>query len=774
MSSEGEQTALLQVAESGKRDGDTARIPYASLLRLIGTWLAAIVCGGVTPGAVVFNDLFAEAGVFEGACKAGASTPCKAQYLVVGGVLQGLGGLIYLGLLPGGMLLDSVGARIAGTVGALILSAGVVLLAVATATGADHLFILAVVVVDIGSMVNNFSLYGFFWHLPGWQSLIIALSNGCVQVSAILPVILQQAMKTFGLSLPSVLLGYAAVGCCSGGVCWITVPSQAEMFDEARRVLGLPIPRPPRFSWRQFWAELVSGHGIMKVSGVIPGESIVLFLVLALGSLSMYVYSSQAVLFGRELFHSKEAGEHLGDLSALVTACVGALGTPFIGAAVDFLGLQVLATSNAVAILAIVILLSTPSWRAQILCISCSAFYVNSFMLYMLRWMAIIAPPHRFGILQGMAIIYLFAFIIPLSVGMMLWVNSFGSDAGLEQYAIPMRSMGVCAILGWSLVSFRLFCMALPEMVLSPSDEKELMLRFRLQTLADAEIVLALPRKEILRLIASNNMLEQKKLVEMPMSPDVKARYKKLALERGQQMPAAESTPKEVAVEVSKSMHVKSLDPNLLIPALVDSWNGEGDSPGEPMMGSILQLLERSDPSRRKALESMIGVGVAAGHHFGYALGLQSAEEILGVCICYPPKSLEDGVPFTAGGQRDFFLHAQYGEQGWLDQSIWMQLPPEVLERAKSMKVQETMRQNHPKHPHWYVNMLGIIPGQRGKGFSKLLLAPVFEWASKDSVPCYLECAKENVPIYRKLGFDVIWSDETAGQEMHGMSRPPQ
>ena len=765
-----EQQALL-LSDVQDEQNSIPLASTSSFLRLFVTWLAAIICGGITPGAVIFNDLFAEAGMYEGTCKVDGSIPCKEQYLAISGVLQGLGGLIYLAMLPGGMVLDSVGARTCGIVGALTLSVGVMILAVATAMRGDILFVLAVVIVDMGSLVNNFAFYGFLWHLPGWQALIVALSNGSIQVAALLPLLLKLAMQSFKLSLPIALLCYAVVGCGSAGLCWFAVPSQAEFYQQAKRVLGIPVPRPLGVQWRQFREAVLSGHSIMKTSR----ESFWMVLVIGVGQLSMSAYSSQAVPFGQELFHSKADGERLGDMYAKVTACVGALGTSLIGTMVDCLGLQALALGNILSILLILFLLDIPTWNAQVTCISCSAFYMNSFVLYLLRWMAFIAPPHRFGILQGLGVVYMFGSLIPMSIGMVVWMGSFDDAAGIERYVIPMRSAGVAGVIGWSFISVRLFRMPLPEMVLSASDEKELMQRFRLQSLADAEIVLALPHKEILQRFASDDVSEQRKLLELATSAGFQERYWKLARARAEEMPAAECQPKEVTVEVGPAMWVNSSDPKVLIPALVSSWDGDVSTRGEPLKSSVLQHLQHSDPLRRKVLENIVGFGVVAGHHFGYALALQNeAMEVLGVCICYPPGSLENQEPVTQGGQRSFFLHARYEKQAWADVGIWRQLPSAGLEQAKGLKLLN-VSQHHPENPHWYIHMLGIVPGHRAKGLSKLLLTPVFEWARKDSLPCYLECATENVPIYSKLGFNKVWSDEMAGLsvQVHGMLRPP-
>merc|ERR1719341_841786 len=104
----------------------------------------------------------------------------------------------------------------------------------------------------------------------------------------------------------------------------------------------------------------------------------------------------------------------------------------------------------------------------------------------------------------------------------------------------------------------------------------------------------------------------------------------------------------------------------------------------------MLQHLDRTDPMRHKILEKIVGPSVAGGHHFGYALGLRSraaiSDEVIGVCICYPPGSLIDGEPVPAGGSRDFFIHVEYEERTWAEFGFWMNVPAPVLDRAMIVK----------------------------------------------------------------------------------------
>jgi GNAT superfamily N-acetyltransferase len=58
---------------------------------------------------------------------------------------------------------------------------------------------------------------------------------------------------------------------------------------------------------------------------------------------------------------------------------------------------------------------------------------------------------------------------------------------------------------------------------------------------------------------------------------------------------------------------------------------------------------------------------------------------------------------------------------------------------------------------HWYLHLLGVRPEAQGKGLTRVVLEPIFVLADQKQVPIYLETMPEaNVPIYQKLGFDLL------------------
>lgn len=86
------------------------------------------------------------------------------------------------------------------------------------------------------------------------------------------------------------------------------------------------------------------------------------------------------------------------------------------------------------------------------------------------------------------------------------------------------------------------------------------------------------------------------------------------------------------------------------------------------------------------------------------------------------------------------------------------------------------MEANHPKVPHWYLNVVSTLPSHQSRGLGQAVLRPVLERADADGVPCYLESTNpRNRTLYYRLGFedrDEIPLD--GGPSMLAMWRDPQ
>ncbi len=61
-----------------------------------------------------------------------------------------------------------------------------------------------------------------------------------------------------------------------------------------------------------------------------------------------------------------------------------------------------------------------------------------------------------------------------------------------------------------------------------------------------------------------------------------------------------------------------------------------------------------------------------------------------------------------------------------------------------------------PDEPTWYLQILGVAPGQQGRGIGTRLIAPALALADAKGEPAYLETGEEiNLRFYERAGFQV-------------------
>lgn len=75
---------------------------------------------------------------------------------------------------------------------------------------------------------------------------------------------------------------------------------------------------------------------------------------------------------------------------------------------------------------------------------------------------------------------------------------------------------------------------------------------------------------------------------------------------------------------------------------------------------------------------------------------------------------------------------------------------------VRALRVDSWMKKRHIAEPHWYLNMLGVLPEHQGRGHGTTLMRALNARADADRVPCYLETDKEsNIRIYERHGYRV-------------------
>jgi ribosomal protein S18 acetylase RimI-like enzyme len=75
---------------------------------------------------------------------------------------------------------------------------------------------------------------------------------------------------------------------------------------------------------------------------------------------------------------------------------------------------------------------------------------------------------------------------------------------------------------------------------------------------------------------------------------------------------------------------------------------------------------------------------------------------------------------------------------------------------------------------HYYIMTVGVLPERQGLGVGKRLMSKALEIVDAHNMACFLETQNQNnVPIYRKLGFEVVSDKEIPKGGLHnwGMLR---
>lgn len=91
--------------------------------------------------------------------------------------------------------------------------------------------------------------------------------------------------------------------------------------------------------------------------------------------------------------------------------------------------------------------------------------------------------------------------------------------------------------------------------------------------------------------------------------------------------------------------------------------------------------------------------------------------------------------------------------------SLVRMLPSTVRARIKPVMLAAYLRTDklHPAEPHWYLEYLGTVRQQQGKGVAGAVLAPVLERADAEGIPVWTWSSNErNLSFYHRHGFEVL------------------
>ncbi len=95
---------------------------------------------------------------------------------------------------------------------------------------------------------------------------------------------------------------------------------------------------------------------------------------------------------------------------------------------------------------------------------------------------------------------------------------------------------------------------------------------------------------------------------------------------------------------------------------------------------------------------------------------------------------------------------------------------------GRGIAISTALDAHHPKGiSFWYLHFVGVAPDFQGKGWGGSIIREGLLRTASDGLPTYLETATpENVPLYQRLGFDIIeeWDVPDGGPHFWSMLRP--
>jgi ribosomal protein S18 acetylase RimI-like enzyme len=127
------------------------------------------------------------------------------------------------------------------------------------------------------------------------------------------------------------------------------------------------------------------------------------------------------------------------------------------------------------------------------------------------------------------------------------------------------------------------------------------------------------------------------------------------------------------------------------------------------------------------------------------------------------------GQTLAAGGAFAVEAGAGAGVIGLFPAGTW---PPPMLTTIRSsgflpamptyrwivngMRLEKLVKELHPPEPHLYISMVAVHPTMKGRGLGGALLRHGLALAKSAGMVAHLETSNpENLPLYRKFGFEV-------------------
>eukprot|EP00927_Polykrikos_kofoidii_P038987 TRINITY_DN33431_c0_g1_i1.p1 TRINITY_DN33431_c0_g1~~TRINITY_DN33431_c0_g1_i1.p1 ORF type:complete len:798 (-),score=133.80 TRINITY_DN33431_c0_g1_i1:30-2423(-) len=474
-------------------------------VRLLALSIVCCFACGLIPGASMFVTLFADAGVFKSACGAGHIGHCKEQDDNVANCFITASSTMLLVLLPIGIIFDRRGGKYCSCMGAAVASFGVLLLIV-TVLGAklgydsytSYLLVWGLAVTDFGAMMNSFSLFGLVWHFSDRQTLLICLQVGTYQIASILPILFTSCMRLTGATFLHML--FALMTFCVFGifVCHAFAPSREEYYTEARRALGIPIPKPKPITILGAGKQGCQMLGFNKLDHALFASG----LGLAYGGI--LVYTTNLGDYSAYLLDSDDARYSMPQLFSLVNAVVGSCVLPLLTFVIDMFSYssEAMIVLSFASMCGVSIFVDNPSFEAQSLCIGCASFFSSSVQVIASKYVIKYVAPTVVATATAVLCFFLVPFMCP-SYAVFSWMG--GDDVQKMPYALSVTNwFGSLMFLGFCV---HLIVKGFPEFPsMLPADEAQMAEPFGCKTIDEVMYVLHMDcKKELLKQMSSTN-----------------------------------------------------------------------------------------------------------------------------------------------------------------------------------------------------------------------------------------------------------------------------
>ncbi len=140
----------------------------------------------------------------------------------------------------------------------------------------------------------------------------------------------------------------------------------------------------------------------------------------------------------------------------------------------------------------------------------------------------------------------------------------------------------------------------------------------------------------------------------------------------------------------------------------------------------------------------------------GLPLYIKKDNSIVGVSTVYPPGTYPLPIATQLG-----ILFKYVTKKGFNGVGRWI-------------KIQIQYDKQHPKEPHYYLELIGVEPSLQGQGLGAFILRHIVDKADQDHMGCYLETSKSrNLPLYHRVGFQTVTKKKIIGVDIWSMWRPP-